>query len=95
MHPLWPLCPVPMQRFSPQNKFCGVSLLCLGLELLTMLPVYGGGGHGPMRWRTLAEFLNELNMLYGLGAIPMVYGITLLLLGGYLLIKNRRKREGQ
>jgi len=34
-------------------------------------------------------------MLYGAGAIQMVYGITLLLLGGYLLVKNRRKREGQ
>ena len=55
-----------------------------------MLPVYGGGGHGPMRWQNLAEFLNELNMLYGAGAIPTVYGVTLLLLGGYLLVKNRK-----
>ncbi len=57
--------------------------------------VHAGGGHGPMRWRTLAEFLNELNMLYGVGAIPMVYGITLLLLGGYLLVKNRKGQNRQ
>jgi len=69
-----------------------LSFLCLGLGLLAFLPVYGGGGHGPMRWRTLTQFLNEINMLYGAGAIPIVYGATLLFLGGYLLIKNRKGR---
>ena len=72
-----------------------LSLLCLGLGLLSMLPVYGGGGHGPMCWRTLAELLNELNLLYGAGAIPIVYGVTPLLLGGYLLVKNRKGQNRQ
>jgi len=70
-----------------------LSLLCLGLGLLSMLPIYGGGGHGPMRWRTLGEFLKELNTLYGAGAIPMVYGVTFLFLVGYLLVINRKKQK--
>jgi hypothetical protein len=87
------LAKVVMRIKSFVARLSVLSLLCLGLGLLTMLPVYGGGGHGPMRWQTLKEFFNELNMLYGAGAIPMVYGATLLFLAGYLLVKNRKKSK--
>jgi hypothetical protein len=78
---------------SPVARLSVLSIICISLGLLTILPVYGGGGHGPMRWQTLAGFFNELNMTYGGGAIPVIYGVSLLLLVVYLLLKNRKPKH--
>ncbi|NIT13827.1 MAG: hypothetical protein GTN99_06200 [Candidatus Dadabacteria bacterium] len=51
-----------------------------GLIIITQLPVYGGGGHGPMEWVKLSEFLVELNKSYGKFTVIAVYGCTVLLI---------------
>lgn len=51
-----------------------------GLIIITQLPVYGGGGHGPMEWVKLSEFLVDLNKSYGKFTVIAVYGCTVLLM---------------
>lgn len=71
-----------------------VAAICSGFGLLTQLPVYGGGGHGPMHWYTLSQLFGELNKSYGTGTVKTVYGAAMLLLFVTLLfpkIKNSRR----
>ena len=72
---------------------CIVVAICLGLVFLTQFPVYGGGGHSPIRWFPLSHVLGDLNKSYGTGTVGIVYGATILLLFGILLfpkLKNGR-----
>jgi hypothetical protein len=55
-----------------------------GLIIVTQLPVYGAGGHSPMEWVTLSEFLAGLNKLYGKFAVLAVYGCTAVLIGSFV-----------
>ena len=66
-----------------------VSIVALGLGALTQLPVYGGGGHGPIRWGSLSAALGKD---YGPGAVLIVY-IPAILLVSLLLIVRQRKRS--
>ncbi len=50
--------------------------LLLGLAALPWLPLYGGGGHGPIKWMSLFEALGPG---YGRGSIPAVWGLFVLL----------------
>lgn len=43
-------------------------LICLGI--LTLLPIYGGGGHGPIRWGSL---LFSVGKDYGTKALIIIY----------------------
>ena len=72
-------------------KVIAVAAVCFGLIAVTQFPVYGGGGHGPMRWYTLAELLIEVNTAYGNGTAQIVYGGALVLLTGLLLFQKQRK----
>lgn len=72
-------------------KVFAVAAVCFGLVVVTQFPVYGGGGHGPMRWYTLAELLAEVNTAYGNGTAQIVYGGALVLLTGLLLFQKQRK----
>ena len=88
----------PIKRRFVRN--CIVAAICLGLMVLTQFPVYGSGGHGPMRWFSLAEFFSDINESYGTGTVEIVYGAAILLLGGMVLIRKLRKKpdrpgEGQ
>lgn len=72
-----------------------VAAFCIGLVLMTQFPIYGAGGHSPIRWHPLAELLKDFNRSYGAGTVAIVYGAAILLLAGVLLIpklkKNRRR----
>ncbi|NIV43131.1 MAG: hypothetical protein GWN11_03465 [Candidatus Dadabacteria bacterium] len=72
------------------KKVIIVSIL-LGLIILTQLSVYGAGRHSRMEWVTLAEFLADLNKLYGRFAAALVYGCTAVLIGSLLVFKRNRK----
>ena len=63
------------------------------LVIMTQLPVYGGGGHGPIEWVTLSELLTDLNKTYGKGAVMTVYGCTVLLICSYFLIRRKGKKQ--
>jgi len=76
-------------------RVCTVAAVCLGLVLVTQLPIYGSGGRGPMRWYTLAEFFTDLNASYGTGRAQMVYGGTLLVLAGFLVFQKRRQNRNR
>ena len=65
-----------------------VSIVALGLGALTQLPVYGGGGHGPIRWMPLSAALGKG---YGANAVPIVY-IPAILVVSLLLIIRRHQR---
>ncbi len=73
---------------------CIVALFCAGLVFMTRFPIYGSGGHGPMRWHPLSKLLDDFNKSYGAGTVEIVYGASILLLCGAILIrkfmKNRR-----
>ncbi len=61
-------------------------LICLGI--LTLLPVYGGGGHGPIRWGSL---LSAVGKDYGIKALIIIY-LPALILPVMVIIFQRRKR---
>ena len=75
-----------MKLRSNAGKICTVVMLLIGLGSLTFLPIYGGGGHGPIRWRTLMAMLQELSHSYGATALIMVYAVSIILLGLFLFV---------
>ena len=54
-----------------------LGLLLLGLSVLSQAPVYGGGGHGPLRMGPLQFVLKEMGGSYGQGAVWGVYLVAL------------------
>ena len=64
--------------------------ICLGLISLTQFPIYGGGGHGPVRLYTLSQLIEETNKSYGSGAFQIVYGIAIVLLLGMLIFQKKK-----
>ena len=73
---------------------CILVAFCLGLVVVTQFPVYGGGGHGPVRWQSLPELLGGFNKSYGTGSVEIVYGATILLMCGIILIGKFKKNRG-
>lgn len=57
-----------------------VLALCLCIVGITFLPIYGGGGHGPVEWVNLPEYLKSINSSYGSATSAIVYGTVLLLI---------------
>ena len=83
---------------SRAARWVAVAIVCLGFGATALFPVYGGGGHGPMYWYTLAEFLADMNRSYGTGSAQIVYGAVIFVLSVYLLRqyrRNRRSRPGE
>lgn len=70
---------------------CIVAAFCIVLVVLTQFPIYGGGGHGPIRWHPLPKLLGEFNKSYGAGTVEIVYAAAILLLGVKLLIQKLKK----
>lgn len=68
-----------------------VVIILAALVIITQLPVYGGGGHGPIEWVTLTEMLGDVNKSYGKGAVITVYGCTVLLIVSIFLLRRRKK----
>ena len=70
---------------------CIVAVFCTGLVLITRFPIYGGGGHGPIRWQPLSSLLGDFNKSYGTGTVEIIYGAAILLLCGTMLIRKLKK----
>ena len=68
-----------------------VATILVGLVIVTQLPVYGGGGHSPIKWVTLSEFLADLNKSYGKFTVIAVYGVTALLIASFVFWRKKRK----
>ncbi len=79
-----------MKLRSNAGKICAVIMLLIGLGSVTLLPIYGGGGHGPIRWRTLVALLQELSRSYGEISLLMVYAFSIALLGSYLFVMRKK-----
>ena len=67
-----------------------VATILAGLVIITQLPVYGGGGHSPIKWVTLSEFLADLNKSYGKFTVIAVYGCTALLIASSIFWRKNR-----
>ena len=74
----------------PLGRAILTGALLAGLLALTFLPVYGGGGHGPMTWGPLSHLFAEINRDYGAYTAPLVYGATFLAFGALFVIRRRR-----
>jgi hypothetical protein len=72
---------------------CIVAVFCAGLVFMTRFPIYGGGGHGPIRWHPLSKLLGDFNKSYGAGTVEIVYGAAILLLCGTILIRKLKKNR--
>ena len=70
-----------------------IAAFCIGLVSMTRFPIYGGGGHGPIRWHPLSKLLGDFNTSYGDGTVEIVYGATILLLCGIMLIQRLKKKS--
>jgi hypothetical protein len=66
--------------------------LCGSLMSVALLPVYGSGGHGPMRWLPLAAFLEEINRSHGPHSTVLVYVAGLLAIGVVGVLKDARRK---
>ena len=66
--------------------------LSIHRQTANRLTVYGAGGHGPMKWRTLLALLQEMNQEYGPFTVAIVYGAYALCFGLLLYRKRRRKQ---
>jgi hypothetical protein len=51
--------------------------IAAGVASLAFFPVYGSGGHGPMRWTNLAGLCADFNRSYTLPVTLIVYGGSL------------------
>ncbi len=71
-------------------RLAAVGVVCAALLGLGLSPVYGGGGHGPMRMTTLPQALAEIDRGYGPATLWIVYGTAAVLVGGILLVRRRR-----
>ena len=80
---------------SRAARWIAVVAVCLALGAIALFPVYGGGGHGPMYWYTLAGFLADVNRSYGTGSAQMVYGAAVCLLSVCLLRQYRRNHRSR
>lgn len=77
------------------------SLSCLILVAilisLTFFPIYGSGGHGPMRWTNLAGLCADFNHSYNFPVTLVVYGssigLGLLLFISTSRLKRRRANK--
>jgi len=67
-----------------------VATILAGLVIITQLPVYGGGGHGPIKWVTLSESLADFNKSYGKFTVIAVYGCTALLIASFIFWRKNR-----
>ena len=67
-----------------------VATILVGLVIITQLPVYGGGGHGPIKWVTLSKSLADLNKSYGKFTVVGVYGCTALLIASFIFWRRNR-----
>ena len=70
-----------------------LATILVALVVLTLLPVYGAGGHGPFEWFTLSELIAELGHSYGNGAVITVYVISVLLIGSCILLLRKIKKS--
>ena len=75
---------------SGKVKKIVVATILVGLALITQFPVYGAGGHGPMKWLTLSEFLADLNKSYSTQAVITVIGFTVLLIASFIFWRKYR-----
>jgi hypothetical protein len=67
---------------------CIVAVFCIGFVLMTQFPIYGGEGHGPIRWHPLVKLLGDFNKSYGAGTVEIVYSAAILLFCGILLTRK-------
>jgi hypothetical protein len=70
-----------------------VAVICAGLAGLTLLPVYGSGGHGTMRWMTLQEALADLGKRRWAWVGMVVYGVVVLAVAAALFLRWRKERR--
>lgn len=67
-----------------------VSIVALGLGALTQLPVYGGGGHGPIRWGSLSAAIGKG---YGPNPVLIVYIPAILVVVSLLVLRRHKKSK--
>jgi hypothetical protein len=67
-----------------------VSILVLGLGTLTQLPVYGGGGHGPIRWGSLSSAIGKS---HGPHAVLMVYIPAIVVVLLFLILRRYKSSK--
>jgi hypothetical protein len=75
---------------SPSARLGVVIALVLALGALTQLPIYGAGGHQPMKWVSLSALVEPE---YGPAAIPVVYVPSMAIVAA-LLVRRHWKLQG-
>lgn len=71
-----------------------LTLLLAGLAAMTLLPIYGGGGHGPSSFGPIQFIIAELGREYGSGAVYAVYVSAALLCGLAVALHRRSGSTG-
>ncbi len=75
---------------SPAVRATIVVSLVLGLGTLILMPVYGGGGHQPVKWGTLFSLLEPT---YGPAVIPLVYVPSIAVVAVLLIRRHLKLRR--
>ncbi len=74
-------------------QYASVAALCSAMVIVTSFPVYGAGGHGPMKWWTWAGMVEEIERTYGSGSTILVYGGTFVAIGAIVLFRWWRRQH--
>jgi hypothetical protein len=77
----------------PAARNATVAVICAGLAGLTLAPVYGSGGHGPMRWMTLPAALADFGKGRWTWVGGAVYGVVVLAIAAALILRWRKQRR--
>ena len=85
---------VCLLRHPVARRFALVALLCT-FAAVCMQPVYGGGGHGPIKWQNYHAMFVEIQKSYGMATPYVVYAVVALIPGGVCLRRRLiRERAG-
>ena len=75
---------------NPTARNAAFAVVCLGVASVALFPLYGSGGHGPVKWHSLLGFFQEVNSDYGPYTVAIVYGAFLICLAAWVLYGKRR-----
>lgn len=76
---------------SPLVRNMLAALLVLGMVALAMFPVYGAGGHGPMRWTNLPGVLGDFGPAQG----TLIVFVTIAAAAAHLAYRRHRLNHGR
>ena len=76
-----------------KTRIAAFGFVCLGAVSVTLFPIYGSGGHGPVRWGTMLAVFQEVNSEYGPNTVVIVYASCLICIAALLAHRKHQRSK--